>query len=759
MSIHTEAATVADRGLGQKAILPVFAATLFLSAFLLFSVQPLFAKMVLPKLGGSPGVWSVAMVFFQSVLLLGYAYSHVLISKLGHRTSVLVHGAMCVIALLALPIAIPQGWSTPPETGQSLWLIGLFAVSVGIPFFAVSANGPLLQAWFARSNHAHARDPYFLYGASNIGSFASLFLFILFFEPQFSVSVQNGMWMAGFALLSLSIGVCAALTWNVKDSDGAAGQGAIAETQAAPTWKQRLLWIVLALIPSGLMVAVTAHISTDIAAAPFLWVVPLALFLLTFVLAFQSRQMFPETKLRTATWVLGIAVLVTLYLKLQLPLPVTLGLQLAFFFVAALYCHTRLVDARPASRNLTEFYMFMSLGGVLGGIFASLFAMAVFDTILEYPLLIVAALMARKSIYDGDRKELLTALGIFGTLAVLIVAIKAVTGFSVLDGVGLLSLLISLLAVMAFGLRFRSEALGAMCLLMILPFAWLHSVAGVDKYTERTFFGVLSVEQSADGRYSLMKHGTTLHGAQQRLDENGVALVSRPVPVTYYHETGPLAGSLLAAQANQGGQLAEVGIVGLGTGSMVCYGKPGENWTTYEIDRSVVDMAMNPKHFTYMTACGVTPRNVVGDARITLADEPKAKFDYLLIDAFSSDSIPVHLLTREAVDLYMDKVAQGGMLVFHLSNRYMELQSVIAAIARERGLHALFHKEQPRSEIDLENFIVLGRAVALVRDPADFGTLASNPAWKPAEAGETIAWSDEYSNILAAIWRNYRQEN
>jgi len=536
------------RGLASgRGLLAAYTATIFLSAFLLFSVQP------------SPGVWSVAMVFFQSMLLLGYAYAHLLTSRLSLQTASFVHIGVMLVAFLALPLSIPQGWGAPPESGQTLWLLGLFAVGVGLPFFAVSANGPLLQAWFARSGHAHAADPYFLYGASNVGSFASLILYIILIEPQFGLSNQTVLWSAGFLLLALAITLCAILVARRVSAD-------------APTWRARLLWIALSFIPSGLLVAVTAHISTDIAAAPFLWVIPLALFLLTFVLAFQREQWLPEPLLRKMMVPFAAAaILIEMSLSLILNTVVTVAFHLSFFFLAALYCHTRMVDIRPKAAHLTEFYLFMSLGGVLGGVFASLVAMHLFDTIFEYPILIAAALLARKSIYTGGVRAAVEA-GAF--------ALAIGVSFCLLVQVGVADVP-------------RDSMLLALLLTQLQH----------DLYSERTFFGSLSVQTSEEGTHTAMYHGTTLHGAQ-RISELGAG--TQPTPLTYYHETGAIRATLAAAQERRAGKANNIGVVGLGTGSLLCHRNPNETWTMFEIDRSVVDLASNPSLFGFVSECGRT---------------------------------------------------------------------------------------------------------------------------------------------------------
>ncbi|MDZ7824422.1 MAG: hypothetical protein U5K75_10575 [Ahrensia sp.] len=599
---------------GHVGILPIFTVTLFLSAFLLFSVQPMFTKMVLPRLGGSPGVWSVAMVFFQTCLLLGYAYAHVLTTYLSHRLSALVHGLVLILAFVALPLSIPEGWTKAPDTGQSLWLIGLFALSVGLPFFAVSANGPLLQAWFARSEHKHAEDPYFLYGASNIGSFASLILYIIFLEPQFTLTTQGLLWSGGFFLLTLLIILCAFLTWNKTALVRQIGTANEQLILARPTWADRLKWVALAFVPSGLMVAVTAHISTDVAAAPFLWVVPLALFLLTFVLAFQQKQWFPEHILRHLLPVFAMFVLVALYFSFSMPLMVQLIVHIGFFFIAALYCHTRMADTRPSSVYLTEFYMYMSLGGVLGGLFASLIALSLFDSIFEYPVLIVASLLTLRQIYTENRRVMLRELGLALAASALLIGLWKFADFSIASNQFSIALIVILFAAVSLIIRYRNQTLAAACSIMILPFAYIFPSIGSNLLSERTFFGITSVSSSDDGQFNLMRHGTTLHGAQRMRDEAGNLLTGKPEPVTYYHNSGPLARSFFASKALHNGTVPQVAIVGLGTGSMLCHGSEGEHWSTYEIDKSVVEVASNPKFFNYISDCGINPNIVVGDA-------------------------------------------------------------------------------------------------------------------------------------------------
>jgi len=741
----TDSTIIRDRAAGAGGVLALFTATLFLSAFLLFSVQPFFAKMVLPRLGGSPGVWSVAMVFFQSMLLLGYAYAHALTGRLALRTAALVHAGLLVAAFVALPIAIPAGWDAPPETGQAVWLLGLFAVSVGLPFLAVSATAPLLQAWFARTGHPHAGDPYFLYGASNIGSFASLILFIVFFEPFFTVGQQSMLWSGGFVLLACLIGACAATAirggQDVPVAGGDASGAAFAAVPARP-----IMWCVLAFVPSGLLVAVTAHVSTDVAAAPFLWVVPLALFLLTFVFAFRRKPLVSVSTLSRALPLMGALAVIAVFAPHGMPVWANLAVHLAFFFAAALFCHARLFELRPEASRLTGFYLWMSFGGVLGGAFASLASPVLFDWVAEYPLLIVAALLLRPEVAGIARQRLVGIGAIAAAVAGALYIASSVPGIAALYDAGTVGAVLIAVAVAAAALQYVSQQAFVLMMLLIVPLGFVFSTAGGALFHERSFFGVVKVVNSADGRYRLMVHGTTLHGAMA-LD--GAA---RPEPIAYYHESGGIASALHAMQSRRGGAIGHGGLVGLGAGSLMCHTRPGERWTAFEIDRAVVDAATDPALFRFMPECGPDVPMVIGDARLTLERQPDASFDFLLVDAFSSDSIPVHLMTREAVRLYMDKVKADGIVAMHISNRYLELQSVLAAIAAEEGLAirgGLFARGGP----DDNPYISTSRVVVLARKPADFGPINDDPRWSEPAAGSTQAWTDDFSNVFTALLR------
>ncbi len=731
-----------------RTALAVFAATLFCSALLMFLIQPMFAKMALPRLGGTAAVWSLALVFFQGVLLLGYAYAHVLVKACSLTTGAAIHGLVMAAAIASLPITISAQWDIPPEQGEALWLIGLYAASVGLPFFAISANAPLLQAWFSRAGHAQSHDPYFLYGASNAGSFAALLAYPLIVEPFLGLVPQTRLWGVGFILLAALVGVCGFI---------AAARPAEAETQSvdAPdtqvTWRQRLLWVTLSFVPSGLLVGTTAHIATDLVSAPFMWVLPLAIYLLTFVITFQSK---PWISHRFVMGRLGILVAPLCLFVLS---PATqLGLvpvHLLVVFALMMACHGELVALRPAAGKLTEFYLLMSLGGVLGGVFASLAAPNIFDSVIEYPLLMIMGFAAAGLI----RGRAAFTLKFW---AVLVLVPAALSVLILMRGIGVealhLVILAWLLMSLALLLMTAGEPLAQAAVLVSVVLIY-QTVSKVPAPIEqsRSFYGVLSVLPSAEGRIHVLAHGTTKHGSQVMKDANGLRLTSNPQPQSYYYAKGPF-GSLIGHLRENGNKLENVAIVGLGTGSMLCHALPGENWSFYEIDPEVVRIARDPQFFTFLRDCGPS-RIVMGDGRLKLQQEPQAKFDLIVLDAFSSDSVPAHLMTVEALDGYLSRLAPDGMIVFHISNRFMELASVIEGAARARGLTAYYNSldlkywNPDAAKLDLRPHLAV-----VAHSPEALRGLTNDPAWQRAGAQEVSpAWTDDYSNFVGAIWRKY----
>ncbi len=740
----------------NRLVLTVYTSAIFVSALLLFSVQPLFTKMVLPRLGGSPAVWSVAMVFFQSLLLAGYAYAHYLMRVRNRMIPVVVHLVLLVIALLTLPLSIAGGWGEPPTSGYAFWLLGLFAVSIGLPFFALAANNPLLQAWFVRTGHPNGPDPYFLYASSNIGSFLALLSYPVLLEPMFTLRTQNLIWTGGYSLLIVLIGTCGVLLLR---SPAMAAVDVLAEDTDAPPppWILCARWIFLAAVPSGLLIAVTAHISTDIAAAPLLWVLPLSLYLLTWVLVFQSRPLLPHKWMLMAQPLAIAGVIVLLAIGGEQNLLLTLGGHLLCFFVIAMACHGELARTRPAARYLTGFYVALSFGGMVGGLFAGLIAPFTFSWIAEYPILLGLAALCRP---PGGEERLPRWSGWYWPfLAVLTVALIAPSNSEgkvmawledhrvwLIGAVGVLS------ALLALGLNAnRWKIFVTVAVALVLIRAYPSDDGRVE--TVRSFFGVHKIVVTPHGQYHVLMHGTTIHGAQKFLNNDGTPVTGRPEPITYYHKDGGIGQAITAVRERKGAPL-RVAVIGLGSGTLTCTSEPGESWKFFEIDQSMVDTARDPKYFTYIQNCEPDLKPVMGDARLTFAREPDGVYDLIIVDAYSSDAIPIHLATQEAMKIYKDKLAPQGAVVMHVSNRHLELSSVVVGIAEANDLKSWVYSEDSNRD---DEYIFATSVVVCAREEADVGKLGSSEQWELTEPDENQrVWTDDYSNVLGAVWRRLR---
>lgn len=739
---------ITGRAAGQGGVLAAFALAIFTSAFLLFAIQPMFAKMVLPSLGGSPAVWSVAMVFFQALLLAGYAYAHLSTTWLSTRHAAILHLILLAVTLLALPIAVSSRLGEPPSEGQAFWLIGVFFLSVGLPFFAVAGNGPLLQAWFSRSGHRQASDPYFLYGASNLGSFAALLLYPVLIEPLLPLKAQSMGWTYGFAALILFIAIAA---YFVRGTAGEADRSRHTPLTAAPALRMILAWIGLSFVPSGLLVAVTAHLSTDVAAAPFLWVIPLALFLLTFVLLFQDRPLVPMGILIRVLPILAAGLILFTYFG-SIRFVLVFLVHVGFFFAATLVCHHRLYTLRPAAEHLTSFYLWMSFGGVLGGLFSGLVAPFVFDRIVEYPLLVVGAMLALPALGAVSARDLLRQALPVALLGAAYIAYLVLNQNVLAKEPDPIVFFVFLGALAVTMLLYRFPLIVATALpFFFVSLEKLQNLQNERQY-DRSFFGVHKIETREAGQIRILSHGTTIHGAVRIINPDGSPVTGRPKPLTYYHPEAPIAETLHAVPERAEGR--RLAIVGLGAGAHACNGTARDQWTYFEIDSSVVRIARDPKIFRFLSECAPAARIVVGDARLTLVHERPGSFDNLLIDAFSSDAIPLHLLTREALKLYLDKLADTGILTLHISNRHLELQSVVAALARDAGATALF-KSDPGEGLDTLDSRISSNVVAIAKNPKALEALAKQPGWAPIRDIGIAPWTDDFSNIVGALWRRY----
>jgi hypothetical protein len=738
----------------NRLVLIVYTAAIFVSALLLFSVQPLFTRMVLPRLGGSPAVWSVAMVFFQSLLLGGYAYAHYLMRLRSRLIPVTIHLVLLAIAWLTLPLSIAGGWGEPPSGGYAFWLLGLFAVSIGLPFFALAANNPLLQAWFVRTGHPNGTDPYFLYASSNIGSFLALLSYPVLLEPLFTLRTQNLIWTGGYGLLIVLIAACGVLLLR---SPVSAAIDVLAEESAAPppAWILRARWIFLAAVPSGLLIAVTAHISTDIAAAPLLWVLPLSLYLLTWVLVFQSRPLLPHKWMLLAQPLAIAGVIVLLAIGGEQNLLLTLGGNLLFFFVIAMACHGELARTRPAAKYLTGFYVALSFGGMVGGLFAGLIAPFTFSWIAEYPILLALAALCRPP--GGNERLPGWSRWYWPFLAVLAVALiapswsggKTMLGETRVWAIGAVGVLSAVLALAVNANRWKIFATVVVALVLIR--AYPADNGRVE--TVRSFFGVHKIVVTPGGQYHVLMHGTTIHGAQRFQNNDGTPITGRPEPISYYHKDGGIGQAIAAIRARKGAAL-RVAVIGLGAGTLVCASVPGETWKFFEIDQSMVDTARDVRYFSFIRNCAPDLRPVMGDARLTFAREPDGIYDLIIVDAYSSDAIPIHLATEEAMKIYKDKLAPQGAVLMHVSNRHLELASVVVGIADANDLKSWVYDQDSNRD---DEYIFPTSVVVSARDQADVGKLASSDVWELTEADENQrVWTDDYCNVLGAVYRRLR---
>ncbi|HLE42832.1 MAG TPA: fused MFS/spermidine synthase [Methylomirabilota bacterium] len=731
-------------------MLVTYAVTIFLSATLLFLVQPMFARMVLPLLGGAPAVWNTAMVFYQAALLAGYAYAHAATAWLGLRRQIALHVVVLLLPLLVLPIGVPRGSAPPSQDNPIPWLLAMLAVTVGPPFFVVSTSAPLLQRWFAATGHRAAADPYFLYAASNLGSMLVLLAYPSLVEPYLRLGQQSRVWAAGYALLVLLTFACAALVWRslgrpAGPALAGGSDGPPPEADApAPTAGRRLRWVLLSFVPSSLMLGVTTYLSTDIAAIPLLWVIPLAIYLLTFILVFARRPPIPHGIMVALLPIVMLPLVLVLASRATGPLALVLPVHPLALFVVAMVCHGELARGRPATRHLTEFYLWMSVGGVLGGIFTALIAPLVFATVLEYPLtLVLGCLLVRRPKAAPDRAvqraldvALPVALGLLGLG--LIALIQAGDPESARAHMGLV---FGLLVLVCFAFSHRPIRFGLGIAAILLAATLYRGEEGRLLYAGRSFFGINRVTLDDTGRYHFLMHGTTLHGMQS-LDP-----ARRREPLAYFYRTGPL-GQLFAAY-DRARPRESVAVVGLGAGSIACHARPGQRWIFYEIDPVVERIARDARYFTFLRDCVPGVRVALGDARLSLAAAAPGAYDLLILDAYSSDAPPLHLITREALALYVAKLAPGGVLVFNISNRHMDFEPVLANLAGEAGLTAVVQDDPVVSDEDYARGKRPSEWVVMAHQPADLAPLAGDPRWRLArgEPGAAI-WTDDFTALI-----------
>ncbi|WP_374456601.1 spermidine synthase [Nocardioides sp.] len=706
----------------------LFACTTFLGASLLFMIQPLAAKLILPSYGGSATVWSTSSLLFQLLLLLGYVYAHVSTRRLGARWQPRAHLLLLALPLLALPLALPAEAAPPSDASPVLWLLRTLLLMVGLPFAVLSTTGPLIQRWYAWSGGPRSDDPYFLFAGSNLGSFVGLLAYPFAIEPLLTLTQQRTAWSAAFVAFMLLMAACA-LTVRGRGQDAADA----VTTTPGPSARQVGLWCLWAFLPSSLMLAATAHLSTDIAAVPLLWVLPLAAYLASFVLAFArtSRSVSARLVVPCVAFAVTTGVVSGLGSTALAPLvALVVGANVVAVGVAGFAAHARLAASRPDPAHLTLFYLVISVGGALGGLLNGVVAPLLFDGVWEYFLTValLPVLAIGLPALHVTARRVLAGLGTMLAVLLALGAVRALGGLStgetvVLLGATVVAAVITWLCLRVAGMLTVTLLVAALAVIVVQERASL--------LTERTFYGSYRV-QAVEGQHRLL-HGTTIHGTQF-LDEDRAQ-----TPTTYYATDGPF-GDVMATLAPD-----DLAVVGLGAGAIATYGSDVSRIRFFEIDPVVARIAEDPRWFTYLGDSGADVDVVVGDGRLAMEQEPAASYDVVALDAFSSDSIPVHILTREGIEVFLDRVRDDGALAIHISNRVFDLRPVLAAHARALGLHAVVGVGGEGPGASVSEWVVLTRAAETAE------ALDAQQRWEQLPTDRTVEWSDDYSSVLSVL--------
>jgi len=737
-----------DESSKRHSLILLFAGTLLVSATLMFILQPLFGKLLLPLLGGSPAVWNTCMVFYQTLLFLGYLYAHYLSVKFSPHRQIQIHAVVIAISLIALPVALPESTIPPTDSNPTLWLMWTLFLAIGLPFFIVSTTSPLLQKWFSKVGHHTSEDPYYLYGASNAGSMLALLSYPFLIEPNIGLLEQKSFWSFGFVLLCILVIGCAVVLWRTQQT-ATEESLSVADEPEELSLSTKLHWLVLAFVPSSLLLGLTNFISTDIASAPLLWIIPLTLYLFTFILVFSKWADRIHPVMVSLQPIILLPFIAYAFVDpAALPYWLNLILHLIAFFLAVMVCHGELAKHRPHTQHLTSYYLIMSFAGMLGGMFNTFVAPFIFNAVYEYPLMIIAALLLR----PGLHSQKISMQAAF-PLALFCIGLAVYFFTDNLSQTLIYSATNALILLAGLSYTFRSRPVSLALLSGVILFFTLgiQNLMSNTIFQERSFFGVFSVRQSVlldennkPEKYHELFHGTTKHGAQR------LAAHLQTTPLTYYSRPGPM-GQLFSVYDDQN-QNWEVGTVGLGAGALSCYAKAQQHWTQYEIDPLVIEIAKNPKYFTYLKLCSKNSTFKVGDARLSLKNEPDQKFDLLIMDAFSSDSVPTHLLTREAVELYFSKLKPNGILAFHITNRHLALKKVISDHVSHLKLSAFIQEFKPKKAMPLviaTDWVVMAKKEETLTPlyQSRLGNWQKLPLYFDMKP-----WTDDFTNIIG-IWK------
>lgn len=707
----------------------VYTAAIFFSAVLIFWLEPMVPKAILPLMGGTPATWVTALMFYQAVLLAGYAYCFVLTRWAAPKAQAVIHAALLAVAAAALPPALP----TVPESLAQFpvtQVLYMLAVGAGLPLFALSATAPLAQHWFSRTGHRSAHDPYFLYAASNVGGLGALLAYPVLIEPYIGLVDQAHLWTIGYGVFAALILACILVGRPVAPMAAAAADADAPARQPGSRW----MWLLLAAVPSSLLSGTTTRITTDIAAGPLFWVVPLALYLLTFVLAF-ARWRILSMRFVLLLQPLALAPLIIVMFGGE-------GLirgwdmvtaTVVLLFLSAYICHARLADSRPGPERSSEFYLMIALGGLLGGTFNALVAPNLFIDITEYPLALILAVLLRPPARNGKFRwiwDLALPLAL-AAVAVTVLLFTPTDHVRLVTGIIGLVFAVGLVLLAGAPIRFAT-GLALAFLISLAP-----RIAEPPLAHERNFYGVVKVIYNTPKDMTIMVNGSTSHGSQLR--KPGL----RRVLTSYYSATGPY-GDVIAVRTAEG-RADDLAAIGLGAGTVACSGPPDARWTFFEINPVVVEMAHDPRLFSFLADCRPDARVLTGDGRLLMARET-GRFDLIVLDAFSSDAIPMHLLTAEAFDIYFSKLKPGGMMAINISNKFVNLNPVLAAIAENRGYTAIGRYDVVSDEVNHSS-----RWVALAHDEETLAALLTRTGWKRLAPDRDLVWTDDRSGLFQLL--------